>query len=82
MRLATIASIAVLAASTAALAQVASRPVEEKAAQANTATPAKNGEGDNAVTAEAPGNGAANAAADQAPAAAATPVAAPTPRRR
>ena len=78
MRFATIASIAVLAASTAALAQVASRPVEEKAAQANTATPAKNRDGDNAVAAEAPGN----AAADRGPQAAATPVAAPTPSRR
>ena len=79
MRLATMASIAVLAASSAALAQVAGSPVEQKAEPSNAAAPsAKDSDGlDNSVM-PAPGNAAASPAGNSAPA----PERSPTPRRR
>jgi hypothetical protein len=80
MRLATIASIAILAPSSAALAQVASVPVEQKTSPGNTATSAKDAEApDNATDA----GGAAvldNAAGDASAADRPAPKVAPRPR--
>ena len=76
MRLATVASIAVLAVSSAALVQVASSPVEEKTATGNVAASAKTEGMDNGVLA----NGAGNTSTESS----AAPAPAPTgaPRRR
>ena len=76
MRLATIASIAIVAVSSAALAQVASAPVEQKPGRGNVVQPAKNADG----TGDAAMSPANNVTAPDNTTA--TPTPAPTPRRR
>ena len=78
MRLATMASVAVLALSSAALAQVASSPVEQKTSTDNVAAAGKMEGADNGVLPNAAADTASASGNDVAPSAAP----ARTPRRR
>ena len=79
MRLTTIASVALLALSSAALAQVASSPVEQKSEPSNVAAPNKDEDAlGNGASAGVGNVATANGTDDTAPA----PRTTPTPRRR